>query len=294
MPTPKRRQTFSPRTASWIDNPRGVVSLRDLLAYAADIFCLLADVLGRVQAQPFGLFHAATGNQGYRQDFLVKLVDARELCVKHGWMETAHQISQVGEYLDEPNMMPLVLQSKCADLERHLFRVLEDNLFFHANKDCLQEWHKSVDLSKVWKRSFPFASIEMSSARNCYLYEESAASVFHSMRALEIGLTAFAQELHVPINRDQWEVIVNNIESEIKKINGPHAGSDWKRKQQQYSEAALHFRYLKNAWRNHVMHVRHIYEPPKALQILGHVSEFVQALKDIGLKEPNADKFFET
>jgi uncharacterized protein YjiS (DUF1127 family) len=62
--------------------------------------------------------------------------------------------------------------------------------------------------------------------------------------------------------------------------------------QEQYSEAALHFRYLKNAWRNHIMHVRHTYELPKSSQILGHVSDFLQALKDVGLKEADADKFF--
>jgi hypothetical protein len=40
------------------------------------------------------------------------------------------------------------------------------------------------------------------------------------------------------------------------------------------------------------MHVRHTYELPKALKIVGHVSEFVQALTDIGLAEPDAEKFF--
>lgn len=281
------------RYAPW-NNALGVVSLKGLLAYAAEVFCLLTDALGRVYAQPWGLVGAAMGNDGYRQDFMVKLAAARDLCTKHKWKETAYQISQVGEYMDDPNFTPLVLQAKCADLEKHLMRMLGERLFFHADDERLKEWSKSSKACQDWKFAFPRAYIELVGARQCYLFGQANASVFHSMRALEIGLTAFAKKLKVVVGRDQWEVIINNIESEVKKINGPAAGRDWKRRQEQYSEAALHFRYLKNAWRNHVMHVRYIYELPKAFQILEHVSEFIDALRIIGLREPGASRFVES
>jgi hypothetical protein len=270
------------------------VSLNEVLTYAADTFCLLTDVLARGVAQPFSLVDMASDNS-YRQDFIMKLGAAYKLCVRHGWKETAHQISQVGEYLDSPTFMPLVLQSKCADLEKHLLRVLNGKLFFHANEDCVREWDKSRESSANWEDSFPHAFFEMMNSRQCYLFEMASASVFHSMRALEIGLTSFAKKLKVQVKtRDQWETVIGNIESAIKKTNGPHAGSTWKDKQDKYSEAALHFRFLKNAWRNHVMHVRHMYELPKALEIMEHVSEFMYALKIMRLQEPNAKKFYDS
>jgi hypothetical protein len=149
------------------------------------------------------------------------------------------------------------------------------------------KWHNSAT---QWAGSFPLASTEVFSAARCYLFDQPTASVFHSMRGLEIGLTVFAKAAGVAgQGRDQWEVIINNIESELKKINGPHAGTDWKRKQELYSEAALHFRYLKNAWRNHVMHSRHDYEGKKALEIGLHVSDFISELSgEMALKEPVA------
>lgn len=276
----------SPKAAPWIDNPRGVVSLKDLLAYAADVFCLLTDVLGRVQAQPFVLFNTAMENDGYRQDFLMKLATARKLCLEHGWEETAHQIFQVEKYLDEPLMLPVVLQSKCADLESHLVRVLQQHLFFYVEKVKSEEYWEWVDGTKAWRENFVHPYLELASAAECYLFGKSVASVFHSMRALEIALQTLAKELNVPFEREQWEVLINNIEAAIKKIDGPHAGADWKKKRELYSEAALHFRYLKDAWRNHVMHVRYDYDDKAAKKIWEHASDFVADLSHrVGLKE---------
>ena len=75
------------------------------------------------------------------------------------------------------------------------------------------------------------------------------------------------------------------IEAEIKKINGPAWGSDWKVKQQFYSGAAKDFRYFKDAWRNHAMHFREHYEASEAKIILDHVKSFMIHLADGGLKE---------
>jgi hypothetical protein len=262
----------------------GVVSLADLLAYNVELMHILASALGGIKTQPFLLDDSA------RTDLMKTLARAQRVCMDHGWMESAHQINQVGEYIGDPLMMPLVLQSKCSDLEQHLLRVFNDNLFFHAESEHLKDYQTEGEVAKIWKDDFPLAYFESYSMRKCYLFGEPTASVFHSMRMLEIGLRAFAKVLNVPVTtRDQWEVIINNIETEIKKISGPQAGADWKQKQEAYSEAALHFRYLKNAWRNHVSHARVSYEPPKALQIMRHVCEFIKELKSIGLKEPLAD-----
>lgn len=60
-------------------------------------------------------------------------------------------------------------------------------------------------------------------------------------------------------------------------------GPDWKEQQKFYSETASQFMYLKEAWRNHVTHVRDAYDEGRAFSILNHVRELMQALEKGGL-----------
>jgi hypothetical protein len=63
-------------------------------------------------------------------------------------------------------------------------------------------------------------------------------------------------------------------------------GTDWKEQQKFCSQAATHFMFLKEGWRNHVMHVRDVpYDEGRALSVFGHVREFMQALAEGGLAE---------
>jgi hypothetical protein len=78
----------------------------------------------------------------------------------------------------------------------------------------------------------------------------------------------------------------NIIESAVKKINGPHAGTDWKDKQHFLAESAKDFRYFKNAWRNYAMHFHEHYDASEAELILDHVKTFMVHLTENVLKEP--------
>jgi hypothetical protein len=275
------------KPSSWVDNPRGVVSLLDMLNYAAEVFCTLTEILGRIQGQPFGLVGAALHNDNYARDILSRLAAARQMCIDHGWSETGHRIAEVESYLMQSQMVPMVLQSKCADLESHVMRVLRSEVFYHADKEQALEFIEWRKATEALETSFPLCHEELWSAGMCYVCDQTTASVFHSMRALELGLTALAREVNVSAERDQWEKVITNIEAAIKKIDGPHAGSDWRRKQEMYSEVALHFRFVKNAWRNHVMHARRSYGLKKASEIWHHTTEFISDLSTtVGLKEP--------
>jgi hypothetical protein len=77
----------------------------------------------------------------------------------------------------------------------------------------------------------------------------------------------------------------NITETAIKKINGPHAGTDWKDKQHFFAEAAKDFRYFKNAWRNHALHFHEQYDASEAKLILDRVKTFMMHLAENGLKE---------
>ena len=119
--------------------------------------------------------------------------------------------------------------------------------------------------------AFPSANLDIEESGRCQALERWTASVFHSMRVLEIGLTALAKDMGIiKIDYKTWESLIQDIE---KQITAASAGD--KLKEQFYSEAALQFRYFKNAWRNHVMHVRDTYDEQRAETIFGHVKEFM-------------------
>lgn len=54
--------------------------------------------------------------------------------------------------------------------------------------------------------------------------------------------------------------------------------SDHKEQKEFYAQAVSHFGILKDAWRNHTMHVRGIYTEEQAELIFNNVKSFMQKL----------------
>ncbi len=64
---------------------------------------------------------------------------------------------------------------------------------------------------------------------------------------------------------------------------------DWKVDRQYYSELAVDFRLLKDAWRNFAMHGNVTYDATEATVIYNHVREFMghlaERINDVKIKE---------
>lgn len=129
----------------------------------------------------------------------------------------------------------------------------------------------------VWT-AFPHAEKDVREACNCYALDLGTACVFHLMRVLEKGLKVMADSLGIPSDHDCWGIILDRIEASIAKLKDERGTKERLADQQFYSEAAIEFRYFKDAWRNHVMHSSMHYEPEQALEILEHVRAFMQSL----------------
>jgi hypothetical protein len=72
-----------------------------------------------------------------------------------------------------------------------------------------------------------------------------------------------------------WNQIIHQIEAKIREIKKGTHGTD---NEQWYSEAASHFRLIKNAWRNHATHCRISYDEEKAQEIFESVRSFMRHL----------------
>lgn len=137
--------------------------------------------------------------------------------------------------------------------------------------------------------SFPSIQEDFLDAGRCYAFERNTASVFHSMRVLEKGLHAFADELGlkrtIPIVLQDWQNIIEQINANIEGLKSLPKGIHKSELLKKYSDAALEFFYFKEAWRNHCMHSRETYDENQALRVLLHVRSFMHSLAQSGLRE---------
>lgn len=98
------------------------------------------------------------------------------------------------------------------------------------------------------------------------------------MRALEIGLAVLGKQFGVNTDHKNWHNVIDEIEKKIKAMDSQSHGANWKDEQAFYSAAAVHFRMLKDGWRNHAMHVREKYTEEQAEEIYRSTRAFMRHL----------------
>ena len=74
--------------------------------------------------------------------------------------------------------------------------------------------------------------------------------------------------------------VADQIESELRKGLTPPTPKppNWKDTEQFYSDAAAHFRNIKNGWRNPASHAGFMYDEAEALAILRGTEAFMRLL----------------
>jgi hypothetical protein len=127
--------------------------------------------------------------------------------------------------------------------------------------------------------AFPLASNELVEAGNCLAAGLFTACVFHSMRAAEIGVRVLGTELGVtfpekPIELAEWQNILDQADSKIVEMRNLKRGPVKDQKLHFFSQAAVQFRYFKDAWRVRVAHARESYDERRAISIFTHTLEF--------------------
>ena len=160
---------------------------------------------------------------------------------------------------------------------------LKVQLYLHVPKEKAQHYDSDAVLSETAQLAFPTAHAELQDASNCYALEQDTASVFHSMRAAEIGLWALARRLEVelphPIEMEQWLVLIDKIDAGIKKLEKTRPKGLEKDADLQFlSDASAHFLSFKNAWRSRTAHPRATFDANTSFKVLNHVRDFFEIL----------------
>jgi hypothetical protein len=127
---------------------------------------------------------------------------------------------------------------------------------------------------------FPSSNYDIEEAGKCFALRRSTACVTHLMRAIEPALASLAKPFGIKFEHTNWNTILDQVDKTVKTIGagpGPHA-KDWKQEQQFYSEAAVHLRLIKDAWRNYAMHQNDRYDEERAEAIFLNVRSLMRHL----------------
>jgi hypothetical protein len=202
-----------------------------------------------------------------------------------------------GAHAQEANMTVTcsAVNSALQALDLSYLNELRRQVYLHITPDKLKFYFEGKDRCKrnifgdEVDKAFPSTREDIYEAGNCLALERWTASVFHCMRTLELGLQALATELSISfsgtLDLQNWQNIIESIESEILKLEKIPKSKYKSNTLKFFSGAAMQFRWFKEAWRNHVAHVRESYDEGKAVSILTHVREFMQQLASGGLHE---------
>ena len=161
---------------------------------------------------------------------------------------------------------------------------LNGKLFLFLDKGDAELFECDAPFGATVATAFPSANRELKEAAHCIALDKGTASVFYAMRAVESGIGALATEVGKTFVVQQWNVILNEIESEIGKMrrNGiPGISKELKDAKLEFlSRAATQIGYFKDGWRNYVSHNKRPYDVNEARGIYEHVGAFVAILSE--------------
>ena len=302
------------RLTPWEANSYRLISWWDMEQFKAETFYGVLLVMGNIREQyllPAKILSddvMAMGTiakqletrivtQLERTDLINSLVFVQTECQKIALRNSAEAVNEFRSELANWKMEEFSkitagqIGVRIDELTRNIRREMKLHLFMYIRNEraeYYQSWGEDRRTERgeeiplfgdMVKTKFPSVDYDINEAGNCFASARDTACVFHLMRILEIGLTVLAKKFGVLADHSNWNPIIDQIESKIKNIrNDPNKPSNWKEEEEFYSQAASHFRIIKDAWRNYTMHVRGKYTEDEAKIIMISVRAFMQKL----------------
>ena len=268
-----------------------VVSLWDMLRFHADQFVeilnLIASIEKLLDAQED--FFDAKGSAALIASITAPLNrHLEDLQLKTSAIK-ANQLQLALTHLDFGPSVALgqLVNKYCEQLRETVAHELQGRAIYYISNhvDLLSD--SSLFGDEV-DEAFPSARYDISEAGRCLALRRTTACVLHLMRALETGLSSLSAELGVSMPRKSWEMILNKLQREIEARSKNPPDEKWKAEDEQFfSQAATHFRMIKDAWRNHAMHGRDKYTEEEAEGIYRSVHSFMRHLSERLSEDPS-------
>lgn len=262
----------------WEESRFGVVSLLDMLNYAAADFFVISSTLGKLAMWP-ALMNDGKNSVQLGNDLGILLRHATKLKLTL----SKNQIMAIDRFVRDGNTDLSSFASMVNELIRRVHEELDARVFFSLTAEETEYFSPAWLVGTPIQDGFPTAFNELQAAGRCYAFGECTASAFHVQRALEVALKALAVYLDKPFHRNSWDAHLKDIDKALEARKSA-AGSRTK-DEEFYSEAATQLGNMKVSWRNPTMHVDKKYDNKEAKRLLDSVEAFMLHLAKRGLKE---------
>jgi hypothetical protein len=255
-----------------------IVSVLDMLRfYAQDLIGLCQRLSGACQSSDLGGLRSQLSKEISSRTSHLRGI---EILSSLGLSVSAVSLKKLIEAtLRTPEISSDEFKKLMENLNQTIPNELSTKMLFLLSPEEVGYFDESRVLSspETWE-SFPSSTYEIREAGKCFAMDRNTACVFHAMRAMEPGISALASALEMSI-RENWNKALDQIEKEIRSRNKNTHGESWITDDEPfYTGAAVHFRIVKNAWRNHTMHLRSRYDKEEARDILNSVVAFMRHL----------------
>jgi len=133
------------------------------------------------------------------------------------------------------------------ELRSHLFLYVSQEQATYYTQPT-KGWEKIIER---WESTVR----DIEEARKCFALNRYAASVFHSLQVIELGLLELGKFIHVVDPQSGWTAITRELEKILKKKYPER--SDFEKKHSSFLEQVqATVEALKNAWRNKISHTQ--------------------------------------
>jgi hypothetical protein len=262
---------------SMIDTPTA-----NLLNHASGLTKMRDGMKARYQALLNIGFGSVEYSDADRED--IRKMDAalRPWFVSHELAVSLSRLDMVMDYAADPDCHI----DDLADQLGILLEIAEDELsrklFLHIPAEDMNLYRHPEMYFSATMKAFPSAVDDIKEACRCFALESFSASVFHCMAIAQQGLYALSVDLKVqpkhPLHLSEWQAIIEGLEKQIVAFRSLPRGEMKDDVLSYYSECAVQFRYFKDAWRNHICHMRDQYTRQSAWVIFTGVQTFMEHL----------------
>jgi hypothetical protein len=160
---------------------------------------------------------------------------------------------------------------------------LEDHYYYPLTAADADAYNNPHPFGDVVANDFPSAQNDLQHAVRCMVFGQSTAAAFHVMRAVEVGLKAFAKRVSIEY-QSSWEGYCGKIQKALEK---PYPQKT--RAERQFAprlrEILGDLVAIKIAWRNPTMHVERRYSQNEAFHVLTLSQTLMERLAECGIKE---------
>jgi len=262
----------------WDTGSPSLWSLWDMLAFAASEFFLISATLTDLAAYD-GIMLA--GDEGV-PEMIAKIDLLQQHATNLGLKLSVKHIEFLKFTIRSGVRRTSVYAEILTEIGRRVHDELELQTFLFLPSDDAEMYKNYGATFPLTLKAFPSTQNSIQEASQCLALGMYTACVYHCMAIAQSGLHALANDLGVAfgfsLDLAEWNSVISAIENKIKPLRDLPRSDEKDAQISFYSECAVQFRYFKDAWRNHVCHMREVYDNFQAHSILLHVRDFMETL----------------